>query len=267
MDATRATWLALVIAVALAAACAVWASRRKNSMYREQLPRIYELHDLVPVPPPGAYFRNLDTSLAEYPQKLKQYRDIEHGLSELDPTAWDFLKAEATPLLVARAETRGWQALFDVLNQAKGYNYLKSLGYADVRFIPRARVRGQRTPDLEAHTGSNKGLCEVKTINISEVEASRRHSGGVGSIEDQLSDGFFNKLAHDLFEAKTQMAAYDASPTTRRIAFVIVNFDDGSHEYLDRYLPQIESFVKLRNPAPEIEVKFDIKEAFYTSMS
>jgi hypothetical protein len=237
-------------------------------MYREQLPRIYELHDLIPVPPPpDAYFRNLDASLAEIPQKLKQYRDIEQELSDLDPTAWKFLKAEVAPLLAARADRRGWQALFDVLNQAKGYNYLKGLGYVDVRFIPRARVRGQRTPDLEAYTGANKALCEVKTINISEIEATRRHSGGVGSVEDQLSDGFFNKLSHDLVEARTQMAAYDPSPTIKRIAFVIVNFDDGSHEYLDRYLPQIDGFIKLRNPVPEIEVKFDIKEAFYTAMS
>jgi hypothetical protein len=36
---------------------------RQPRMFREQLPRIYELRDLVPHPPPaGAYFRDLDVS-------------------------------------------------------------------------------------------------------------------------------------------------------------------------------------------------------------
>jgi hypothetical protein len=87
----------------------------------------------------------------------------------------------------------------------------------------RSIVKGQKTPDLCGYAGPVKALCEVKTINISEIEADRRSSGGVGSSENQLPDGFFNKLALDLALAKTQMDAYDAGPVTRRIAYVIVN--------------------------------------------
>jgi hypothetical protein len=86
-------------------------------MFRKKLPRIYELHDLVPVPPPtDPYFRDLDASLAAHPLKFKQYRDIEQDLQGLDPAAWTFLKSEVAPLLVARVEKRGWQALFNILN-------------------------------------------------------------------------------------------------------------------------------------------------------
>ena len=47
----------------------VWIWWRRKTVYRRELPRIYELRDLLPnPPPPGAYFCNLDKSLAEIPQ-------------------------------------------------------------------------------------------------------------------------------------------------------------------------------------------------------
>lgn len=238
-------------------------------MFRRRLPRIYELHDLVPVPPPpDGYFRDLDAQLEAYPQKLKQYSVLERDLRSLDPAAWAFLKSELAPLLVPRAEKRGWEALFNILNQAKGYNYLKTeLGYADVRFIPRAKMRGQRTPDLAAYAGSIKALCEVKTINVSEDEAQRRYTGGVGSTEAELSDAFFKKLAHDLVEAKAQMDAFDTSPNLKRIAYVVVNYDDHLHEAGDLYRRQIDRYIERGNPVPGLDVQFDIKPPFYGAMA
>jgi hypothetical protein len=237
-------------------------------MFRKQLPRIYELYDLIPdPPPPGALFRDLDASLTAYPQKLKQYRDIEQDLRSLDPAAWTFLKSELTPLMSAPVEKRGWEALFNILNQAKAYNHLKALGYADVRFIPRAKLRSRRTPDLAAYSGSIKALCEVKTINVSEDEANRQFSGGVGSTEAELDAGFFVKLAHDLGEAKAQMESFDASSDIRRIAYVVVNYDDHLHEASDLYRAQIKQYLERSNPTPEIEVVFDIKAPFYGAMA
>ena len=237
-------------------------------MYRKQLLRIYELRDLLPTPVPSdSYFRNLDESLAKDPRKLKQYRDIEYDLRGLDPDAWTFLKSELRPLISTMDAERGWQPLFDKLNQAKAYNYLKSLGYSAVAFIPPSSVTGQRTPDLKASSGTAKALCEVKTINISEVEATRRHTGGVGSSGEPLSAGFFNKLASDLIEAKEQMDAYDGSPGTKRIVYVIVNFDDYLHEYSDIHRAQIDDHMKGGNPALGLDVFFDIKPPFYTTMS
>ncbi len=159
-------------------------------MYRSELSRVYELHDLIQNPrPPGAYFRDFDSSLAEYPQKRKQFGDIERDLQGLDSAAWAYLKAEAVSRLMARDVKRGWQALFDILNQAKAYNYLKGLGCTNIAFIPVSRAKGRQTPDLEAELNSVKVLCEVKTINISEEEAARRQSGGVGTSTDRLEFG------------------------------------------------------------------------------
>jgi hypothetical protein len=235
-------------------------------MFRKQLPRIYELRDLLPTPlPPDGYFRNLDQSLAEIPQKLRQFRDIESDLQGLDQSAWNFLKSELTPLLTVRDPARGWQPLFNILNQAKAYNYLKRSGCADIAFVPPSRVKGKRTPDIKAELNLTPVLCEVKTINISEYEADRRISGGVGSSMDRLQDGFFNKLMSDFVQAKDQMLAYDHGAAARKIAYVIVNFDDSLHEYADRYRAQIDQFVA-SNPVPELTIVFDIKPPFYTAM-
>jgi len=253
----------LVLALfAVAATTVFWLVSRRRPVFRKQLPRMYELSDLIPTPaPPGAYFRNLDQSLADIPQKLKQYRDIERDLQGLDPAAWAFLKEELAPLLVAKDRKRGWQPLFDKLNQAKAFNYLKNAGYLNIRFVPPSGVKGQQTPDLQA----DGALCEVKTVNISEIEADRRASGGVGTSTNRLNEKFFGKLSSDLQTAKAQMVAFNTGSNTKYIAYVIVNFDDNLHEYADRYQVQIDQYIA-GDPVAGLEVVvFDIKPPFYTA--
>lgn len=232
-------------------------------MYRDELPRVFELHDLIAHSSlPQAYFQNFEKSLSQIPQKLKQFLDIEKDLQGLDAAAWVFLKSEVTPLLAAKHPTRGWQSLFDKLNQAKAFNYLKGAGYLNVRFIPPSAVKGQQAPDLQA----DGTLCEIKTINVSDVEADRRDSGGVGTVTDRLDEGFFKKLSSDLLKAKAQMVSYDGGKASKYIAYVIVNFDDRLHEYADRYQQQIDRYIA-SDPVPGLKVVvFDIKPPFYTAM-
>jgi hypothetical protein len=240
---------------------------KDNAMYRMELPRIYELRDLLQNPlPAGAYFRDLDRTLGEWPQKRMQFREIEGDLQGLDGAAWAYLKAELAPLLTAKHETRGWHALFDKLNQAKAFNHLSRAGYSDVHFIPESSVKGRQTPDLGAVARTQKVLCEVKTINISEIEACRRHDQGVGTSTDRLPNAFFTKLGSHLAQAKKQMLAYDPDSATKKIAYVIANFDDSLHEYADRYQVQIDQFME-SNAVPELEVVFDVKSAFYVAQS
>lgn len=234
-------------------------------MYRTELPRVYELHDLIPMPaPPGAYFRDFEKTLGEWAIKRKLFGDIEEDLQGLDELAWLSFKKDIEPLLTVKDPKRGWQQLFDILNHAKAYNYLKRIGCANVRFVPVSRVSGQRTPDIEADLGSSKLLCEVKTINVSEIEASRRQDGGVGTTQALLDVGFFGKLTSDLRQAEAQMKAYCADAPAKRMVYVVVNFDDHLHEYAERYRAQIEQWVA-GNPTPGLEVIFDIKPPFYTA--
>ena len=230
-------------------------------MYRSELPRIYELRDLLPNQLPlTAYFQNLDKRLSECPQKLRQYRDLERDLAGLDADAWEFLKAEVNPLLSAKHEQRGWQQLFDKLNQAKAYNYLKRIGYESIRFVPPSSEGRQMTPDLKASKGVERAICEVKTINVSDIEANRRSSGGVATIKDQLDPEFFQKLGADLRQAETQINAFDADAAAKFV-YVVINFDDELHEYADRYQVQIDRYLA-ENPRPGLEVIFDWKPPF-----
>jgi hypothetical protein len=110
-------------------------------------------------------------------------------------------------------------------------------------------------------------LCEIKTINISDVEACRRRDHDVGSTTDHLAEGFFRKLASDLEAAQVQIQAYCADDgPTRKIIYVIVNFDDSLHEYAEEYERQITERMST-NSTPGFEVIFDIKPRFYTTLS
>jgi hypothetical protein len=83
----------------------------------------------------------------------------------------------------------------------------------------------------------------------------------VGTISDKLSDMFFSKLTHDLLQARQQLAAQADGRAVELIIYVVVNFDDYFHEYVDRYRQQIEAFLAL-NPSPDVEIVLDIKGAF-----
>jgi hypothetical protein len=237
-------------------------------VYLQELPRIYELRDLAHHPAsPDFYFRNLDQSLADIPQKLKQFRDLERDLESLDPVAWAFLKSELEPLLTAKDPMRGWEALLNRINQAKAYAYLKRSGYGHVAFIPTSSVKGKKTPDLKADNGVERALCEVKTINMSDIEAERRATGGAGTSDDQLQIAFFNKLGSTLRQAKAQIDAYDPASVCKKIAYVIINYDDSLHEYAAPYQLMIDDYMAHTHPAPGLHVEFDIKDPYYTAMS
>jgi hypothetical protein len=208
---------------------------------------------------PGSY----DFDTIDNPIHLKFLRDIEDELQGLNPISWDLLKSEAAPLVAKKDLKRGWQPLWDKLNEAKGYNYLMAIGCSEVRFIRRATVKHRRTPDVEGMLGAAKVLCEVKTINPSEKEmAHRRRNFSVGTISIRLSPEFFDKLKKTLETARDQMAAYCLAVGTRRIVLVIINYDDMLHEYVANYSAEIESFVATK-PVPGLEIAFHVKPAFY----
>lgn len=125
---------------------------------------------------PETYFQRDDDKFNN-PQKRRFFLDIERELQTLDLEAWEFLKKEALPRLKAKHPTRGWQQLFETLNEAKGFNYLTLIGCTGVKFIPRSKSDRVQTPDLQAELSAKKVICEVKTISASDVETERRHCG------------------------------------------------------------------------------------------
>jgi hypothetical protein len=224
---------------------------------RNDLARLSDLQDHARRLP-GSY----DFDATDNPIHLKFLRGVEADLRGLDPTSWGLLKAEVAPLVAQKDLKRGWQPLWDKLNEAKGYNHLAGMGCSEVRLIPRASAKHRRTPDVEGILGETKVLCEVKTINPSEGELSHRSDFSVRTIAIRLPVEFFNKLKKTLETARDQMTGYCSAVGTRKIALVVINYDDMLHEYVGNYSTQIEAFIATK-PVPDLEIVFDSKPAFY----
>jgi hypothetical protein len=237
---------------------------------RDKLRRIGEIRDGLTNPgSPNTYSLNFEdpngVGLVEL--KRKQFADIEEDLSGLDSAAWKHLKPQVTHLFGTKDPIRGWQAAFDRLNEAKAYNHLLRLGVTDLKFIPQSTISGKKTPDLHGRLGQVRVLCEVKTINPSDNEAVVRHRGIVRDIQHRLPNAFFEKLAATLKAAGLQMASDCPTDTDiRRIVYVILNFDDSLHEYVEDYLEQLRSFV-VAAPLPKAEIVFDVKPKYYFAMA
>jgi hypothetical protein len=233
---------------------------------RNKLPRIFELKDTQCDPlHPNSYFRDFERSLKDEPGKLKAFLDLERRLAVLDFDAWADLKHRAAGLLQTRTHGRGWEALFDVFSEALGYCFLVSIGSTNIRFIPRAqeikrRAQNIKTPDLEGHLHGDLVLCEVKTINISGVEAERRHRihHGESLIVDgsmKVGDGFLRKLISDLEYAVKQLDARDTQRKALRFIFTVVCFDDWVGDCYPEYFRQIDEHL-LANQVSGAQIVF-----------
>jgi hypothetical protein len=226
----------------------------KQRLPQHGFPRLSELRREA-VDPSPYYFDVDDANQIQ----AKHVREIESDLQGLDAAAWELFKQDLIPLVKKRHPERGWQALLNKLNEAKGYNYLVRMGCTDVQFIPRS---SSRTPDLKGRLGSNTVLCEIKTINPSDDEFKSREDHSVRSIVTQLSIGFFNKLRSTLQTARDQMTTYSQDAGIKKIVYLVVNYDDILHEYAATYSTQLAAFIA-STPVPGLDIKLDIKPPYY----
>jgi len=234
-------------------------------MFRKALPRVYELIGLIKDrSAPSAYFQDFDNSLRLEPLKKQVWLAREAELDKLDENAWDCLKKEARPYLTSRDPKRGWEQLISILNQARAYLYLQSIGCSTVHFIPRSK---KETPDLEGDLNGSKVLCEVKTIQISDEEVSVRSGEKAGETKNEVTPEFCRKLLAVLSKAREQMLAYDGGTNARRVVYVVINFDDLLGEYKAEYYQQIDAFLA-QNPVAGIEIVFHNQwTAFHTAIA
>ena len=238
--------------------------------FRAQMPRLYELRDLIGDPcSPNAYFQEFDNNLQRSAHIREIYARLENDLQGLDDTAWKFLKDEASPYLTrGDPRGRGWEQLFNILNQAHAYNYFKKLGCSNIRFIPRTR---KPSPDLEAVLDGVRVLCEVKTINISQKELSARQQARLQpiarSIPIQLDAAFLTKLHSAITQATNQIHAHDASGGQRHYVYINICFDEFLAECKQQYYQQIDEYLSA-NPIPGINLVFhNDQTAFYGPLS
>jgi hypothetical protein len=228
-----------------------------QSPFAEMLPRLFELKEAVPDPThPDAYFQHFEERI-ESDHVRSLYLRVERALGLLDADAWHDLKERAVPFLTVRDAKRGWQALFDTLNEAKGYAYLRSLGCTEVAFIKR---KNKKTPDLRARQHGRPVLCEVKTINLSQDEADRRHRVHQGeirafSVPTHVTPQMLEKVRSTLVHAVAQLDHEDRPRTARRIVFTVLNFDDSVCDYQAEYIADIDGHLTA-NPVTDAELVF-----------
>lgn len=139
---------------------------------------------------PNAYFHACDDKLTN-PAKRPFFVAVGRDLQGLDAEAWNALKTEARPQLATPIPGRGWQDLFPILNQARGYNYLATRGCTHVEFV--ARRKG-KTPDLKANLEAARVLCDVKTIQILEAEVARGKTGSISTTLAHVNSKLIGKL-------------------------------------------------------------------------
>ena len=228
--------------------------------FRHELPRIYELKDLVDPSHPDAYFQNFEETL-EVRVASCAFRELEDRLAALDDAAWQDLKKRAAPLFTKRSAGRGWRELFDILrSETRAFGYLQSIGCTGVHFIT---TTGQKTPDLRASQDGRSVFCEVKTINISDEEAKRRirgrgHYSVVSSRRQDVSGGFLQKLRCTLAAAVEQLDAADPQRQAVRVIFTMLHFDDWWGDHQARYIAQIDEHL-MQHPVDEAELVFCLK--------
>jgi len=188
--------------------------------------RLSELVSLHHPDDENSYFYNFWETFYESPERVRAFLLIEKELSTLNDISWCFLKEEAKKFCVKPDERRGWNQLFEKLNEAKGYCFLKLKGCSRIRFIPRANKNNIETPDLVGWRKASQVLCEVKTINISDDLLSARRKRSVMCAQNELTAGLANKLKSTITKAASQLNSYSNLPDTEKYIYIVIAYDD-----------------------------------------
>jgi hypothetical protein len=222
------------------------------TMCRNYFPRLFELNDLLPESvPAGLALPALNETLLA-PGKRTYFERIEVDLHGLDDAAWAAIKEKLKRWPKVRThEQRALEPLYEILNEANGYNYLKRIGCSNIRFVSVSTRQNEKTPDLAAEHRGQQVLCDVKTINRSYTEVERARIGGVATSPKRVPDELVAKIRKTAESALTQIVSYDPGGTAQKIAFFVVNYDE--QEYSTLYRGQLKHEFST-NPVNGIQV-------------
>ena len=202
--------------------------------------RVLELvHEVRSRYPQDSFFIDFESSCNEKRLKREFYSSYETTLRYLDEDAWRILKSKAIEHFLDHRLGQLQTGFFNHLNEAFAYRYLVSHGYSNVVFLP--EKQGSKQPDLSFRLEGTPGFCEVKSIGISDDEIGRRDSHECinGSVYANLRLEFMNKLQSTIARAETQVSELRESS----IIFIVIEFDDFTHDYLAEYRKQLHEFL------------------------
>lgn len=205
--------------------------------------RLYELRQIETKQEKfnDCYFYDLDDRLVKH---KNFYTSLAEKLNRLDQASWEYFKEDCRHYLCKKDSQRGWSQLFDKFNEVKCYCYLLDKGCHTIKFIPRSKKNGIKTPDLLGKNQEFTFLCEVKTINLSEKEIKRRNNGDSKEVAYKLNEGLQAQIKNAITEAKEQLNNYFADNIKSKIIYIFINNDDLQSEPISTLCKQIKAFIQ-----------------------
>jgi hypothetical protein len=188
----------------------------------------------------------------------------------LDEDEWRGFRNDILKHISTESGGKPRRALASLLNEAKGYLFLKKEGFGKINFIPRSTAE---TPDLSATVnGTIVALLEVKTVWQSDDEnkwieentsnMKRGKLPAVRRLEPSFSDGLKNKLKTHLQKAESQLRAYAAPKECRRVVCFVI-FLDYDQQNTPGITTQIKDYLSnLTSESKGIEIECDFQNAF-----
>lgn len=207
----------------------------------------------------GAHANDLYLEQFDAAFELEHFQELvdayDEALVSLDEPAWDQLKQKAIDHFRDENIGRGKDGLFNHLNEAFAYHYLVRHGYRNINFIPESP--NKKKPDLSYSLGNELRFCEVKTLNLSREEISRlnyREPFEPHKIYGELNEKFFrSKLKPHLDKASKQIQSNGMG-----FVFIIINFDDFTLQFYEKYKQQIMEYLASEFPDLDVYMKIGI---------
>jgi hypothetical protein len=158
-------------------------------------------------------------------------RKIESELAELDDAAWDALRTKARHYVHKTDEYGYHKQLFESLNEAKGYLYLKGQGCKEIVFLEASQSQG--TPDLSARCQGGDVFVEVKTVNESVGQKkyfeTPRETRDMVPAEYIVPDRLKTEIRRTIESARIQLLGYGATESGGRVVYLVFRPDFNFH--------------------------------------
>lgn len=184
---------------------------------------------------PSSYWNTLKKISRLDPNHMTVLASYERALRELDSNSWKLIQPRAVQLSTKLDPFGRYREFFELLNEVKGYAYLKSLGCEGITFIPRSSKRNTKTPDLTGLKNGQPYFCEVKTKNTSVDYEQKVKGSHVIRTGKELPHQMLESISSTITKAYQQLSSYKATNSIA-IIYLCISYDNEGVDTNLRYL-------------------------------
>lgn len=192
----------------------------------------------------------------DYTAELDVYfSDLEIELAQIENSVWHDFMEKCLPQVNNFDPKYRWANLWNILNEVKGYIFLKKQGFERIEFL---RVEKYKTPDIKGwsrHHGTV--LLEVKNVNRSEydtfwpvfpeIRILNSSNSGIKIIGSKLK-----QLYADASEQIFEYCRYNGE-VNKKICFFVIDVDMLHHL---RIRSEIEKYICEMPTCDLIDIKY-----------